>query len=89
MTTIMATMPAAAHAICRTRKPYGEPKRSFAITAEALKTITSPMKTSNSVTVNSHLSTLTRLAIIHCLQERRFPRVAFLLLSPPIAGPDL
>ncbi len=63
MIPTIATIPAAAHAICRTRKPYGEPKRSFAITADALNTITSPIKTSNSVTVNSHLSTLTRLAI--------------------------
>jgi hypothetical protein len=35
----------------------------LAITAEALKTITSPMKIKSRVTVNSQLSTLTRFAI--------------------------
>jgi hypothetical protein len=35
----------------------------LAITAEALNTITSPMKTSSTVTVKRVLSTLTRLAI--------------------------
>ena len=33
------------------------------MTAEALKTITSPMNTSSRMTVKSHLSTLTRIAI--------------------------
>ena len=33
------------------------------MTADALKTITSPIKTSSMVTVNSHRSTLTRLAM--------------------------
>ena len=87
MPTSMAAMPAAAQAICRSRNPYAEPKRSFAITADALKTITSPMKTSNSVTVNSHLSTLTRWAIIPFLRAYHSPRVRARALATPVGGP--
>src|SRR5882724_2342290 len=63
MANSMTTNPAAAQANCFTRKVDAEPKRSFAITAEALKTITNPTKTSSRVTVNSQRSTLTRFAI--------------------------
>ena len=46
------------------RAALAEPKRSLAITAEALNTITSPASTSNSVTAKRILSTLTRFAML-------------------------
>lgn len=59
----MATIPAAAHPNCRSRKKYPEPYRSLAITADALKTMTNPMKIKSKVTVKSQLSTATRFAM--------------------------
>src|SRR5437016_3652843 len=58
----MTISPAVAHAICRSRNVYADPKRSLAITAEALKTITNPTKTKISVMQKIQRSMLTRLA---------------------------
>src|SRR5271154_3185443 len=55
--------PISAPRACLPRNVYGEPKRAWAITAEAEKTIASPTTTSESVVKKSHLSTPTRLAI--------------------------
>jgi hypothetical protein len=63
MSANMASTPATAQASWRNTNEYGEPKRSLAITAEALKTMMRPTNTSSSVTVNKVLSTLTRLAM--------------------------
>ena len=62
--------PAAAHAICRNRNVYAEPKRSLAMTAEALKTITSPMKTRTRVMQKIQRSMLTRLATCAASPDR-------------------
>src|SRR5215831_9749414 len=59
----MTTIPATAQESCFRTNVYGEPKRSLAVTAEALKTMTRPMKTNSAVAVNRYRSTLTRLAI--------------------------
>src|ERR1700688_1819112 len=59
----IAISPAMAHISCLNRNSYADPKRSLAITAEALKIMTSPIKTSIVVTVNIQRSTLTRLAM--------------------------
>src|SRR2546427_12778938 len=72
MVATMATMPASAQMSCLVTNAYGEPKRSLAITADALKTITRPVKTSSMVTAKSHRSTLTRLAMtLHFTTELR------------------
>src|SRR6266403_3241111 len=74
MVATMATMPASAQMSCLVTNAYGEPKRSLAITADALKTITRPVKTSSMVTAKSHRSTLTRLATtLHFTTESRWP----------------
>src|SRR6266478_3314935 len=74
MVATMATMPANAQMSCLVTNAYGEPKRSLAITADALKTITRPVKTSSMVTAKSHRSTLTRLATtLHFTTESRWP----------------
>src|SRR3954463_16277855 len=62
MVTNMAAKPSSAIKPWRSKKVYAEPKRSLAITADALNTMMSPMNTSSSVTMKSVLSTLTRLA---------------------------
>src|SRR5882757_9380784 len=72
MVAAMAMMPASAQISCLLANAYGEPKRSLAITADALKTITRPVKTSSMVTAKSHRSTLTRLAMtLHFTTELR------------------
>src|SRR5579884_2024108 len=63
MMIAIAASPATAHASCRRRKVYGELYFAWAITAEALNTMTRPTKTSSSVTTNRVRSTLTRLAM--------------------------
>src|SRR5688572_9677199 len=55
--------PAIAHTICRIKKLYADPKRSLAITADALKIMMRPMNTSTTVLPKIQRSTLTRLAI--------------------------
>src|SRR5579872_2043326 len=63
MVTTIAMSPAMPQSNCLDRKPYGEPKRWHAITAEAENTITRPTNTSSMVTVNNQRSTLTRFAM--------------------------
>src|SRR4051812_32819452 len=58
MVPTIASNPATAQPTWRSTKWYGDPNFSFATTAEALNTITSPTNTSSSVTVNNVLSTL-------------------------------
>src|ERR1700686_4542858 len=59
----IAISPAMTHISCLNRNSYADPKSSLAITAEALKIMTSPIKTSIVVTENIQRSTLTRLAM--------------------------
>ena len=63
MSTSIVTTPSAAQSVCVKMKAYAEWYLSWSTTAEAEKTITSPVTTSTSVVKNSHLSTPTRFAI--------------------------
>src|SRR5689334_421620 len=76
MAASMAIKPATAHPSWRRRKKYPEWYRSFAITAEALNTITKPIKTSSKVTTKSQRSTLIRLAMqtYFTTEARRYGR---------------
>src|SRR5258705_2162813 len=72
MVETMAMMPASDQISCLVANAYGDPKRSVAITADALKTITRPIKTRSMVTAKSHRSTLTRWPMtLHFTTELR------------------